>query len=244
MMKRILIVDDEPLIRHSLAAGLRQDDTTVKVVSSGADALAEIERFFYHLCFLDIHLPDMNGLDIMKTIKKLSPATKIVIMTASEVDADMLKSMQENANLLVAKPFDLDRIKLFVDRTMGQGAFIHLAGAHSFNWIKRETFENWLVDDKRLSERQTVMHNTICSVVASDRGRGEQSFTVGIIEIGDAGMCIRTNYPLKPGQLLTFGVDPVLSTGVVRWSKSKEGEDAFHAGIQFVMPENAPSCSP
>ncbi len=120
-MKRILIVDDEHLIRHSLSAGLRQDDTTVEAVSCGKDALSEFERNFYNLCFLDIHLPDMNGLDIMKTVKKASPATKIVILTGSEVDAEMMKSIQENAHLLVAKPFDLDQIKTCTDHLLARG---------------------------------------------------------------------------------------------------------------------------
>lgn len=88
------------------------------------------------------------------------------------------------------------------------------------------------------------MSNTTCAVVTSDE-EGETSFTAGILELSDTGMCIRTDYQLKPGQFLRFeelaGSDnPVLSTGVVRWSKSGgEAEDSYHAGIQFVMPEGS-----
>jgi hypothetical protein len=84
------------------------------------------------------------------------------------------------------------------------------------------------------------MSSTTCAVVASDE-EGETSFTAGILEMSDTGMCIRTDYQLKPGQLLRFNDNPVLSTGVVRWSKEGggEAEDSYHAGVQFVMPEGS-----
>jgi DNA-binding response OmpR family regulator len=121
-MKRILIVDDESLIRYSLSAAFRQDDIQVKAVPCGKDALVEIDAVFYDLCFLDVNLPDINGLDLMRAIKKSSPATRIIIMTASVIDEpERVQSIQANAELLIAKPFDLDRVKLFVDGIMGQG---------------------------------------------------------------------------------------------------------------------------
>jgi DNA-binding response OmpR family regulator len=121
VIKKILIVDDESLIRHSLSAALRQDNIQVKAVPCGNDALGEIDAAFYDLCFLDVNLPDINGLDLMKAIRKSSPATKIVIMTASVIDElDMVQSIQANANLFLAKPFDLDHVKPFVDRIMGE----------------------------------------------------------------------------------------------------------------------------
>ena len=161
-MKRILIVDDENLIRYSLSAALRQDDTYVKAVEYGKDALSEINHIFYDLCFLDVNLPDMNGLDLMKVIKKSSPATKIVIMTGGVVDEpEMLQSIQANANLLLPKPFDLDRIKLFVDRIIGQGMSIRRSEEQAFSGSEQEPFENWLREDKRQYERRAVkrMHH-------------------------------------------------------------------------------------
>ncbi len=180
----------------------------------------------------------------MKTIKQSSPGTKIIIMTASVVDDPAtIQSIQANAHLLLSKPFDLDRVKLFVDRIIGQGMSIRQSGDHSCSRSGYETFENWLIEDKRQSERKAVMPNTTCSVVTSDGEHGEKSFTAGILEMNDSGMCIRTDYLLKPGQLLRFSDNPVLSTGVVRWSKSRGADDSYHAGIQFVMPEGPPRLS-
>ena len=242
-MKRILIVDDESLIRYSLSASLQRNDTYIKAVECGKDALSEISHGFFDLVFLDVNLPDSCGLDLMKTIKKASPDTLIIIMTGGVVnEPGQLRSIQANAHLLLPKPFDLDRFKLFVDRILGLGQERSLdpAGDPAGSRAEGGTFENWLIDDKRKRERKAVMPCTTCSVVASDNGQGEKSFTAGIIEMNDTGMCIRTDYLLKPGQILRFSDNHILSTGVVRWSKNGEADDSYRAGIQFVMPEGQP----
>jgi two-component system, response regulator, stage 0 sporulation protein F len=237
LMKRILIVDDESLIRCSLSAALRQDDTQVKAVPCGKDALGEIDTVFYDLCFLDVNLPDIYGLDLMKTIKKSSPSTKIIIMTAGVVDEpELVQSIQANANLFLSKPFDLDCVKLFVDRIIGHGT--PMRGVEDHCLTGREAYENQRVDGSRQCERKIVMPSATCSVIVSDGGVGETRFTAGILEISERGMSIRTEWPLKPGQLLRFSDIPVLSTGVVRWSKGGGAEESYHAGIQFIMPED------
>jgi DNA-binding response OmpR family regulator len=241
MMKRILIVDDESLIGYTLSASLRRDDTYVKAVECGKDALSEINHIFYNLCFLDINLPDICGLDLMKTIKKTSPATLIIIMTGGVVnDPEILKSIVAHAHLLISKPFDMDRVKQFVNRFIGTEISHHRAGDNDNGWTGYETFENRLADDKRQLTRKSVMCSTTCAVVDSDNEHRETSFTAGILEISDTGMCIRTDYLLKPGQLLRFSDDLVLSTGVVRWSKGGGADNTYRAGIQFVMPEGQP----
>jgi DNA-binding NtrC family response regulator len=115
-MKNILIVDDEDLIRHSLSAALRGNDTLVKTASCGKDALVEIRRDFYNLCFLDIRLPDACGLELMKTVHEASPATKIIIMTADEIDEDLMGDIQKNSWCFLPKPFELEDVRLLVNR--------------------------------------------------------------------------------------------------------------------------------
>jgi DNA-binding NtrC family response regulator len=119
--KGILIVDDEYLIRNSLSMMLRGDDREVKTASTGRDALKEISNHHYDICFLDVHLPDMNGLDIMKIMKKVSQATNIIIMTGSEITYAMMISIRENARLFMAKPFEMGQVKAIVDKLLAQG---------------------------------------------------------------------------------------------------------------------------
>ena len=243
-MKKILIVDDESLIRQGLAAALRRDGTCVKAVACGKDALGEIDKLYYDLCFFDVNLPDMNGLDLMKAVKRLSPTTKIIIMTGGMVDdPQVLQSIQSNASLLLSKPFDLDCVKLFVNQILRPGTSMNQAGDHSCSQTGDEPFENRLLVRTRHCERQALTHSTTCTVVASDSEQGEKRFPASILEISEEGMCIRIECLLKPGQLLRFSDKSAPSTGVVQWSKGGGGENSYRAGIQFVMPEGPPDRS-
>jgi DNA-binding NtrC family response regulator len=63
----------------------------------------------------------MNGLDIMKIVKKVSQATNIIIMTGSEITYAMMMSIRENARLFMAKPFEMGQVKAIVDKLLAQG---------------------------------------------------------------------------------------------------------------------------
>jgi two-component system response regulator (stage 0 sporulation protein F) len=119
-MKKVLIVDDETLILYSLAKTLRKEDIEVNTLATGREALSAIEEHVYDLCMLDIHLPDIPGLDIMHAVNKIAPATKIVIMTANEVDDDMMVTIKEHACLFLAKPFDLFQVRSLVNTILNE----------------------------------------------------------------------------------------------------------------------------
>ncbi len=128
MNDRILIIDDEPFILSQMSAALYNVCDfrgEVKTVENGKDAIKEIGHYFYNICFLDINLPDINGLDVMKKINEKSPETKIVIMTASLVTTDMKKTIEKEASLFIEKPFDIYQIKAFVKRVLGGGGVLY-----------------------------------------------------------------------------------------------------------------------
>ncbi|MEK6776815.1 MAG: response regulator [bacterium] len=114
--KKILIVDDEPLILFGLSRTF-QDLAEVKTVNTGEKACDEIAANFYNLCFLDIYLPGMNGLEVMERIQERSPETKIVVMSAF-ADENMKKRIEKSACMLLEKPFDLSSIKNIVKETL------------------------------------------------------------------------------------------------------------------------------
>ena len=120
-MRRILIVDDERLLLHSLAKYLSNKNTDVKTVENGSEALKEITSSLYPLCFLDINLPDINGLEVMKQMKNLSQLTKVAVMTAGYVTDEMKKEIEDSADYFIAKPFDLSQITAIADEVLGSG---------------------------------------------------------------------------------------------------------------------------
>ena len=112
---RVLVVDDEPLILYSLSRFLKKK-AAVKTVASAEEAIDEIVAQHYDLCFLDITLPGMTGLDALKIIKELSPITKVAIMTGNFLDETMTRQIEETAYALIEKPFELLHIQEVVDR--------------------------------------------------------------------------------------------------------------------------------
>jgi len=112
---RILIVDDEPLIRDGLCRFLDKD-SSVMTVGSAEEALEEIRTQHYDLCFLDVILPGMNGVEAMKIIKELSPSTKVAIMSGGYLCEDMTRQIAESALEFIEKPFDLSRIREIANR--------------------------------------------------------------------------------------------------------------------------------
>lgn len=111
-MKRILVVDDEQLLLQGFGKALQSDVTEVTTVETGKAALSEIASSHFHLCFLDVFLPDMDGTEVLKRIKETSPKTKIIMMTAGIINDAMTKTIENNAHMFITKPFDLLQVKM------------------------------------------------------------------------------------------------------------------------------------
>ena len=235
-MNKILVADDENLILYSLSVMLHGETAEVKTVKNGIEALREIGAHFYDLCLLDIHLPDLNGLDIMKTIKKTSPETKIVIMTGSEVDDATMQLIQENACLFVSKPFDLDMIKDAVEKILERRDPVYRNGAHAYR--DYESFVKWLTHDKRQCERKVTTKVITFSTDTWNGMAGENKKLDGeLLDISDTGIGMLTTSPLAPGYTISFTNVKEQTSGIVRWSMIVDQGGPYRVGVQFIRPE-------
>ena len=121
-MKKILIVDDDDLFLEGLDKVLQTASTEVKTVETGNAALQEIEASQYHLCFLDLFLPDLNGVEVLKRIKETSPQTKVIAMTAGVVTSHMQEIIEKDAYMFITKPLDLLQIRMLTRRILEESA--------------------------------------------------------------------------------------------------------------------------
>jgi DNA-binding NtrC family response regulator len=87
-------------------------------VKSAEEALTLIESCFYGLCFLDVCLPGMDGVEAMRQIKSKSPETKIAIMTAHDLDGGSRASIARSAHYFISKPFDIKEVRTIVDEAL------------------------------------------------------------------------------------------------------------------------------
>jgi DNA-binding NtrC family response regulator len=113
-MKKILIVDDEELICRGLKKAFQQPNVEIKTVNTVRDAKKEIESSSFDLCFLDIRLPDGNGLILLNYIKEISPCTKVIVLSGELLDNNIKETIGDYP--FISKPFNLNHVRIIIEK--------------------------------------------------------------------------------------------------------------------------------
>lgn len=103
----ILVVDDEPKLRRILEEFLQLHGFTVMTATSGEDALEKLQRWLPTVVLLDIKMPGMDGLIVLKKIKALRPGVVVIMMTGLEEEQLLGQALALGAHDYLMKPFDL-----------------------------------------------------------------------------------------------------------------------------------------
>lgn len=115
----ILVVDDEDFIRNLIDQSLADDGHNIVLVKNGAEAEKEIKNSSFDLIFLDIMLPDTNGLKLLGDVKVYDPSAMVVIITGSESKNLADNAISEGATAFLHKPFTVGQIKEAVSEALG-----------------------------------------------------------------------------------------------------------------------------
>lgn len=107
---KILIADDEDGLRLSMAGIIEMEGHEVFNASNGYEAIELVKTNSFDIAFLDIKMPGINGVDTFKQIKKYSPETIVVMMTAYAVQHLIKEAITEGAYACINKPFDMEKI--------------------------------------------------------------------------------------------------------------------------------------
>ena len=105
LRRRLLIVDDEPLILEVLTEHFK-GEYEVETALNGADALGAILRERPDIVLLDINMPRMNGVQVLKDIKQIDDSIAVIMVTASEQVTMAAEALRSGAFGYVPKPFD------------------------------------------------------------------------------------------------------------------------------------------
>ena len=127
LMGSILVVDDERSMREFLAICLRRDGHRVAAAQDGAEALAVLgagESF--DLVITDLKMPGpLDGLGVLDAVKKQSPETQVIVVTAYATAETAIAAMKRGAYDYLTKPFKVDEIGVVVDRALERQALVH-----------------------------------------------------------------------------------------------------------------------
>jgi DNA-binding NtrC family response regulator len=108
---RILIVDDEPIVRKSLASWFEEEGYSVDVAASGRETLEKLTQEEWDIYLLDIKMPGMDGLELQRRIKDINPQATIIIMTAYASVETAVEAMKHGAYDYIVKPFEPDALE-------------------------------------------------------------------------------------------------------------------------------------
>jgi len=174
----ILVVDDEKNIRLTMSQSLEPLDMPVQTAANGEEALEKLCNGLFGLVFLDLKMPGMDGMEVLRRIKKDRPKIRVIIITAHGTIESAVEAMKLGAVDFIQKPFSpgdirelaksvLERETLDEERTVDYRALIELAKRH--------------ITDRSFSDAR----KTVRKAIAADPGQPEAYNLLGaLLEIG------------------------------------------------------------
>lgn len=114
----ILIIDDEESIRDSCSQVLKKEGYSVRAAEDGEKGLRAFKKEFFHLVFLDLKLPGIDGIEVLNNIKEENPETPIIIITGYASIESAVESMRRGAFDYLAKPFSPTELRIVANKAL------------------------------------------------------------------------------------------------------------------------------
>ena len=121
---RILVVDDEEIVRESLGGWLEKDGYTVALAPDGPSAIEKIKAERWSIVVADLKMPGMDGLQVLEEAKKIQPDVAFVIMTAYATVDTAVSAMKKGAYDYLVKPFDPEELTLMMQKIVSQQSLL------------------------------------------------------------------------------------------------------------------------
>ena len=120
MSARILVVDDEEIVIRSCLRILADTDYTVDVARGGAEALQKIDETAYDVHLVDIMMPQINGLEVLKHVKQKRPASEVIIFTGLSQTETALRAQELGAFAYLPKPFEPEELRDLIGQALAK----------------------------------------------------------------------------------------------------------------------------
>lgn len=124
---RILVVEDDALLRRSLAQALREEGYSVDLAEAGDEGLYKAENTDYDAIVLDVMMPRLDGWSVLERLRK-TKATPVLMLTARDAGQDRVRGLDAGADDYLVKPFDLPelfaRLRAIIRRSAGQASSV------------------------------------------------------------------------------------------------------------------------
>ncbi|NQT68162.1 MAG: sigma-54-dependent Fis family transcriptional regulator [Desulfobacteraceae bacterium] len=190
---KILIVDDELIMRESLAGWLERDGHVVETAASGEEALQKLKEYHFEIMLVDIKMEGMSGLDVLTKVKESDPDVAVVMITAYGSISTAIEAMKNGAVDYLLKPFDPNALGVLIDKITEHQAQAREILYHREQYKDRTRFESMVGQSKPMQEIfdlvQDIAPTNSTVMITGETGTGK----------GLAAKAIHTNSPRCDG---------------------------------------------
>jgi len=174
----ILVVDDEEIVRESLCNWLQEDGYQAEAVEDGFKALDIIKKKPWNVLFVDLKMPGMDGLEVMRRAKALQPELPIVIITAYATVNTAVEAMKEGAYDYLVKPFNPEEISLIIRRLIEKQALLKENIFLRKELKKQFYFQDLISKSRKMQDifelARTVAKSTSTILILGESGTGKE----------------------------------------------------------------------
>ena len=160
--KKILLVDDDSALRQSLAEQLQlHEEFLIDAIENGAKALEKVRGDYYDAILLDVGLPDMDGRELCRLMRRGGFKSPIIMLTGADTDADTILGLDAGANDYVTKPFRLGvllaRLRAQLRQHEQSEDAVFAIGPYTFRPAAKLLVENGTNKKVRLTEKEAAI---------------------------------------------------------------------------------------
>ncbi len=160
--KRILIVDDDEPFRLTLGEQLQLHVELIPVeAATGADALETAKSGYFEVIILDVGLPDMDGREVCRLMRRNGVTSPIIMLTSSDTEADTILGLQAGADDYVTKPFHIEvllaRIRAQIRQHERSDDAVFTIGSFTFQTANKLLLNNETNEKIRLTDKETAL---------------------------------------------------------------------------------------
>ena len=221
-VERLLIVDDDQLMRSALYESLSSFGYGVETAENGADALVKFKDGQFAAVITDMRMPKMSGMDVLRGVKKISPRTPVILITAYGTVNTAVEAMKEGAAEFIMKPFSLDDLEFAVKNVLAANTQIKAEKGNDETTGGIYPVKEIITKDKKimaiLDMLKSVAKSKSSILIQGESGTGKELFARYVYRHGNRREMpfVAVNCAAIPGQLLEsemFGFEKGSFTG-------------------------------